>query len=213
MSKKSNKSTLPVWAFALATTLTACGGGSPALVATKAPPPRAAKPPAEVLPKDAIRQADSKVIDELHVALEASGHDCEDPVGEHGVMICDRKTAGVPTFVVLYLKPQLFLASNYYRKNNTSCADVLPKLNELNVGLDGLKVVCAKNRITFTSSTVVPSYGLSPEDVQAQAASFRRTVQLVISTSGLRAFLGAGPLAVPTASTEGKKRDLATLSR
>lgn len=171
-----------VGALALACALLACGATPPPPTPTGAP---AADCPSDASPADAIRASDDNVLHELMDAVAATGSKCADYEEEPNVIVCDRDASTTPTLIITYREPHAFFLSHYVRKDDKSCEDMLPKLNELNVGIDVMKLICNQDRVTFFSSFVVPTHGLSPKDVQEHAAGFRKTIALVLRTSGL----------------------------
>jgi hypothetical protein len=179
---------LSTTALVLATAACAAGpAGDPATPSTAATStdstPSTGSPADGALPVVLPSAAD--VVDQAIAALNADKFDCKRMEGEKGVGACDVEKEGVPSLVLVYGVPVLFVLSHFLRKPDVKCEQILPKLNEINGAVDRLKVVCIDNRVTFMTALLVPTNGLAPRDIQEGATWFRQSVQMVLGTSGL----------------------------
>jgi hypothetical protein len=137
------------------------------------------------LPADAIRLEDADVTAEIMAALNAGGSECTLSQEEKGLVICDQNRAGRATIIFVYARPLGLFIAHFLRKDGVECDAVVGRLNELNTKADPVKIVCAENRVTFAAPFLVPSYGLSPKDVQDHATRFREAVAALIRLGGL----------------------------
>ncbi|MEM9875803.1 MAG: hypothetical protein AAF928_12970 [Myxococcota bacterium] len=122
-------------------------------------------------------------------ALTTAGHACAASETERAVQICDAGRPGRATFAVVYDTEMVYFTSHYRRRETFPCADVVPLLNQLNVAVDGLKLVCVDDRVTFVTSFIVPDNGISPGSVAAHARRFQGQIQVLLREGGLARML------------------------
>jgi hypothetical protein len=118
-------------------------------------------------------------------ALNRAGHACKPSEADPGVFVCDKDQAGRATVVVIFAKPMAHFASHYRRKPGTHCGQAVPILNQLNLAVDGVKVVCVEDRITFVTSFLVPDNGISETAVADHTQRFQGQIQLLLREGAL----------------------------
>jgi len=118
-------------------------------------------------------------------ALARAGHECAPSGADAAVQICDRDVAGRATVVLVYAAPMAHAASHYRRKPDTTCAEAVPVINRLNLAVDGVKLVCVEDRVTFVTSFLVPANGLSPASFVEHTERFQGQIKLLLREGDL----------------------------
>lgn len=154
--------------------LVGCGAAPP-----PCPEPEPAAPTPDVIPPR------GEVAAAMAAALVESGHACAPSGADAGVQICDRDVAGRATLVVVYAEPMAHLASHYRRKPDASCADAVPVINQLNLAVDGVKLVCVEDRVTFVTSLLVPDNGIGRRSFVAHVERFQAQIKLLLREGDL----------------------------
>lgn len=113
-------------------------------------------------------------------ALVSAGHTCAPSEADPAVQICDRDVPGRATLVLVYADGVAHLASHYRRKPDKSCADAVPIINQLNLAVDGVKLVCVEDRVTFVTSFLVPENGLSERSFTEHTERFQGQIKLLL---------------------------------
>lgn len=154
-----------------------CGGGT----ATPAQTPEGPAP----APTAALSADDDGVIEKLTTMLDAAKLECGPSLTDPEVGVCAADKETVPATHYTYSKPAVFFVSHLRRRDDGPCDKLLPTVNDVNASVERVKVICLENRLTLTSMLVVPTGGLSQEDVQEFAKTFRVVVQGVKKAEGL----------------------------
>ena len=169
----SPRSSAPAPSFAASTSTTSGGA--------------AAASAASILPGKKTEE----VLATLKGVLGAAGHPCivDEPAPGSSTLVCDKDDPAKPTLGVVYLtrnkSSRITLASGFSWKTPGTCAQKAARMNELNRGTDVLKVFCNEEAVTWTATLVVPTTGLTDEDVATFTAWFAGSVQAVLHESGL----------------------------
>lgn len=163
---------------------------SAATTTSSAPAPDATAVPASTATLLAGKKPD-EALPVVKRILAAAGHACivDEPAPGTSTLVCDKDDPGKPTLGVVYVTrnktTRLTFASGFSWKMPGTCAQKAARFNELNRGTDVLKVFCNEEAVTWTATLVVPSLGLTDEDVAGFTAWFAGSVQAVLHESGL----------------------------
>lgn len=154
------------------------------LAGCAAAPPPCPEPP-EPEPAVGLLEPGPDLPRAMAQALVSAGHTCAPSDADPAVQICDRDVAGRATLVLVYADGVAHLASHYRRKPDKTCAEAVPVLNQLNLAVDAVKLVCVEDRVTFVTSMLVPENGLSERSFTEHSERFQGQIKLLLSEGKL----------------------------